>query len=119
MKTHRISGQDTHCCSGSSETHALPAGAAGAAGAAPSVEGMPTMSPPLQTAHMNVLDVLAPLFCNGRSFSSLIDELSRHFKFEPMSLPGYANTAGYDGATGELEGSSESQSTDSEAEVRS
>lgn len=66
---------------------------------------------PLQ-AHTNVRDVLAPLFCNGRSFSSLIDELSRHFKFEPI-----LSDSAYRDAAGVLEASSESQSTDSEAEV--
>lgn len=70
------------------------------------------MGLPLQ-AHTNVRDVLAPLFCNGRSFSSLIDELSRHFKFEQIS-----SDAAHDDTTGALEASSESQSTDSEAEVR-
>lgn len=72
---------------------------------------MSMMGLPLQ-AHTNVRDVLAPLFCNGRSFSSLIDELSRHFKFEQL-----LSDAAYNDATGVLEASSESQSTDSEAEV--
>lgn len=70
---------------------------------------------PLQ-AHTNVRDVLAPLFCNGRSFASLIDELSRHFKFESAQHGG-GNSAAHD-AHAVLEASSESQSTDSEAEVR-
>lgn len=70
------------------------------------------MGLPLQ-AHTNVRDVLAPLFSNGRSFASLIDELSRHFKLEPSKS--YA--ARGDDPTGVLEASSESQSTDSEAEV--
>lgn len=73
---------------------------------------MSAMGLPLQ-AHTNVRDVLAPLFCNGSSFSSLIDELSRHFKFEQL-----ASDAAHDDTTGALEASSESQSTDSEAEVR-
>ncbi|CAM9799466.1 unnamed protein product, partial [Discosporangium mesarthrocarpum] len=58
-------------------------------------------------ANSNVRDVLAPLFCNGRSFSSLIDELCRHFKIEG---------GGEDANVSVLEASSESQSTDSEAE---
>ncbi len=73
---------------------------------------MSTMGLPLQ-AHTNVRDVLAPLFSNGRSFASLIDELSRHFKLEPSKS--YA--AHGDDPGGVLEASSESQSTDSEAEV--
>lgn len=60
-------------------------------------------------SHANVRDILAPLFCNGRSFSGLIDELSRHFKFEALGPGGDAG--------GGIEASSESQSTDSEAEV--
>ena len=70
------------------------------------------MGLPLQ-AHTNVRDVLAPLFSNGRSFASLIDELSRHFKLEPKCYGAYG-----DDPAGVLEASSESQSTDSEAEVR-
>lgn len=73
------------------------------------------MGLPLQ-AHTNVRDVLAPLFSNGRSFSSLIDELSRHFKLEPSVGRSYGGAYGDDPA-GVLEASSESQSTDSEAEV--
>lgn len=64
-------------------------------------------------AHSNVRDVLAPLFCNGRSFASLIDELSRHFKFESS----HGGSAAHDAKV--FEASSESQSTDSEAEVYS
>lgn len=75
---------------------------------------MSTMGLPLQ-AHTNVRDVLAPLFSNGRSFASLIDELSRHFKLEPTSK---SYGAYGDDPAGVLEASSESQSTDSEAEVR-
>lgn len=60
-------------------------------------------------------DVLAPLFSNGRSFASLIDELSRHFKLEPNKS--YGAAAYGDDPAGVLEASSESQSTDSEAEV--
>lgn len=74
---------------------------------------MSTMGLPLQ-AHTNVRDVLAPLFSNGRSFASLIDELSRHFKLEPNKSYGAAYG---DDPAGVLEASSESQSTDSEAEV--
>lgn len=78
-----------------------------------STSEMTTMGLPLQ-AHTNVRDVLAPLFSNGRSFASLIDELSRHFKLEPnKSIGAYG-----DDPAGVLEASSESQSTDSEAEVR-
>lgn len=85
-----------------------------------------SMLAPLQ-AHTNVRDVLAPLFCNGRSFANLIDELSRHFKFESSQnqpwRAGY-NTGHHGAHTHDadddavLEASSESQSTDSEAEVR-
>lgn len=64
---------------------------------------------PLQ-AHTNVRDVLAPLFCNGRSFANLIDELSRHFKFDSNSSQSHDDDADDDCF-------SESQSTDSEAEV--
>ncbi|CAB1120089.1 unnamed protein product [Ectocarpus sp. CCAP 1310/34] len=72
---------------------------------------------PLQ-AHTNVRDVLAPLFSNGRSFSSLIDELSRHFRLEQSNGSGYPSYDAYgDDPVGVLEASSESQSTDSEAEV--
>ena len=60
-------------------------------------------------AYANVRDVLAPLFCNGRSFSSLIDELCKHFKLDTPA-------SGHDAAGG-LEAGSESQSTCSEAEV--
>ncbi|CAM9229315.1 unnamed protein product [Ectocarpus fasciculatus] len=71
---------------------------------------------PLQ-AHTNVRDVLAPLFSNGRSFSSLIDELSRHFRLEQSSGSRYPSYDAYgDDPVGVLEASSESQSTDSEAE---
>lgn len=66
-------------------------------------------------AHTNVKDVLAPLFSNGRSFSSLIDELSKHFKLEQRE--GSSHGAYGDDPAGMLEASSESQSTDSEAEV--
>lgn len=66
---------------------------------------------PLQ-AQNNVRDVLAPLFCNGRSFASLIDDLCRHFKFESSQ----GGVAAHDAKV--FEASSESQSTDSEAEVR-
>lgn len=72
---------------------------------------------PLQ-AHTNVRDVLAPLFSNGRSFSSLIDELSRHFRLEQSNGSRYPSYDAYgDDPVGVLEASSESQSTDSEAEV--
>ncbi|CBN74456.1 conserved unknown protein [Ectocarpus siliculosus] len=71
---------------------------------------------PLQ-AHTNVRDVLAPLFSNGRSFSSLIDELSRHFRLEQSNGSRYPSYDAYgDDPVGVLEASSESQSTDSEAE---
>ncbi|CAN0386668.1 unnamed protein product [Pylaiella littoralis] len=72
------------------------------------------MGLPLQ-AHTNVRDVLAPLFSNGRSFSSLIDELSRHFKLEP-GVGSSSRSAYGDDPAGVVEASSESQSTDSEAE---
>lgn len=80
---------------------------------------------PLQ-AHTNVRDVLAPLFCNGRSFANLIDELSRHFKLEPHGRlhmgghgGGYHSPGAHHDADDDMvmEASSESQSTDSEAEV--
>lgn len=76
---------------------------------------MSAMGLPLQAHRSNVRDVLAPLFSNGRSFASLIDELSRHFKLEPNKS--YGGAYGDDPA-GVLEATSESQSTDSEAEVR-
>lgn len=60
-------------------------------------------------SHANVRDILAPLFCNGRSFSGLIGDLSRHFKFEALGSGGDAG--------GGMEASSEGQSTDSDAEV--
>lgn len=81
---------------------------------------------PLQ-ARTNVRDVLAPLFCNGRSFANLIDELSRHFKLEPHGRlhmgghgGGYHSPGAHHDADDDMvmEASSESQSTDSEAEVR-
>lgn len=62
---------------------------------------------PLQ-AHTNVRDVLAPLFCNGRSFANLIDDLSRHFKFDSNSSQSNDDDADDD---------EKWQSTDSEAEV--
>lgn len=82
---------------------------------------MSMMGLPLQ-AHTNVKDVLAPLFSNGRSFSSLIDELSKHFKLEQREGGGtgsqYPSYGAYgDDPAGMLDASSESQSTDSEAEV--